>query len=434
MKTLMSLVFTGLLCVNAQAAEMEAAHLLMVVTSHGQIDPQTPTGLWLEEFAVPYAVFRNAGYAVTVASPLGGRTPVDPRSLEGEEELDPKVMAILGATRKLADLSLEEFDAVFFAGGHGTMFDLPSDEAVARTVSHFLVRHQPTAFVCHGPAALVGAVLPDGSPAVAGRRITAFTNEEERAVELADEMPFLLESRLRELGAEFVGAEKFEEHLVVDGNLITGQNPPSSRATANAVRDQVEAARSARALAQKVALAHGINAWPEVAKIAFTFEAQLGETTIARSWMWEPGANRVTLVDEGITYTRDQNEAFAETDAKFINDEYWLVFPFHLLWDDVALTRSTEPEPVPGGTGTAIRLTVQYPAEGGYTPGDAYDLYLHPDHTVRAWVFRKGGATEPTRITAWEDYVTVMGLRISQNRPGPDPASFRISFSGLSVE
>lgn len=216
-----------------------ARQVLMVVTSHDRIDDAHPTGLWLEEFAAPYELFRAAGCEVTVASTKGGAAPVDPRSLADREKFQPSTLAALEQTLPLGGIALSDYDAVFFPGGHGTMYDLPGDPKVGETVTHFLAGGRPVALVCHGPAALVGATLPNGAPVVAGRKVTGFTNDEERAVELDDEMPFLLETRLREQGAEFIGASNFVEHIVVDGNLITGQNPASSAAAARALLEQL---------------------------------------------------------------------------------------------------------------------------------------------------------------------------------------------------
>ena len=216
---------------TADAADL-GKRILMVVTSHDELKDGKPTGLWVEEFAVPYELFRSAKHDVTVVSPKGGKAPVDPRSLSDQAAYQPDTLAALERTRRLAKQDLEEFDAVFFAGGHGTMFDLPENPKVAETVNYFLLQGKPIALVCHGPAALVGAKTPDGKPVVAGRRLTAFTDDEERAVELDKAMPFLLEARLRELGAEFSGGPNFAGRVVVDKNLITGQNPASSSAAA----------------------------------------------------------------------------------------------------------------------------------------------------------------------------------------------------------
>lgn len=215
----------------------------MVVTSHGAIDAAHPTGVWFEEFAIPYALFREHGCRVTVASPKGGDTPIDPGSLEGYEATprNEAARAALRNTRVLdASLRAEHFDAIFFPGGHGTMFDLPDNEEVQRLVSEFAQADKVLASVCHGPACLVGARLRDGTALVKGRRLTSFTDDEERAVELDRSMPFLLETRLRELGARFVPEENWKDHVVVDGRLVTGQNPQSSASAARAVMRLLE--------------------------------------------------------------------------------------------------------------------------------------------------------------------------------------------------
>lgn len=242
MTFLRALVVGCLLWSATSASAEEGRKILMVVTSHDRIDEAHPTGLWLEEFAVPYELFTAAGHAVTVASPKGGAAPLDPRSAGDAGRFAPETMAALQDTVPLATLDPAGFDAVFVPGGHGTMFDFPNDPAVVRTVSHAIAVDAPLALVCHGPAALVGAMKPDGSPAAAGRRVTGFTNAEEDAVELTDQMPFLLETKLAEQGATFVGAANFTEHVVVDGNLVTGQNPASSAATARALLERLAAA------------------------------------------------------------------------------------------------------------------------------------------------------------------------------------------------
>lgn len=212
--------------------------VLMVVTSHGAIDAGHATGLWFEEFAAPYALFREQGYTITVASPQGGDAPIDPRSLENYEATGDNEVAraALKDTRALdGSIVATDFDAIFFPGGHGTMFDLPDNPHVQRLVSEFAQADKVLASVCHGPACLVGARLRDGTALVRGRRLTAFTDAEERAVELDRSMPFLLESRLRELGAQFVPADNWKDNVVVDGRLVTGQNPQSSASAARAV-------------------------------------------------------------------------------------------------------------------------------------------------------------------------------------------------------
>jgi putative intracellular protease/amidase len=217
--------------------------ILMIVTSHNQIDAEHPTGLWFEEFAVPYQLFREQGYLVTVASLKGGQAPIDPRSAPNADhsEADAEALQELKETQPLSSVNVANYDAVFFPGGHGTMYDLPSPE-VAQIVNQFADAQKVVAAVCHGPAALVEAKRSDGTPLVQGRKVTGFTNAEEQAVQLDQLMPFLLESRLRELGGEFVVASNWSDNVVVDGNLITGQNPQSSGSAAKAVIDALVSA------------------------------------------------------------------------------------------------------------------------------------------------------------------------------------------------
>jgi len=214
----------------------DSKNILIIVTNHNQIDADHQTGLWLEEFAIPYQLFREKTYTITVASPKGGMAPIDPRSMPKPEEVEQYGAALqaLQYTEPLSSVNIDQFDAVFFPGGHGTMYDLPVAE-VGQVVSRFLDAQKIVAAVCHGPAALVNATQSDGTPVVKGRKVTGFTDQEEQEVELAELMPFLLESRLRELGAEFDAAPNWQDHVIVDGNLITGQNPQSSGSAAKAV-------------------------------------------------------------------------------------------------------------------------------------------------------------------------------------------------------
>jgi putative intracellular protease/amidase len=219
--------------------------VLIVATSHARMgETQTPTGLWVEELAVPYYRFLDAGLEVVLASPLGGQAPLEPKSIKptGENDpaserflADPAARAVTAATLRLSELDAAEFDAVFFPGGHGTMWDLPVDASVRAAVEAAEAAGKVIAAVCHGPAGLVTALRPDGQPLVAGRRVTAFTNAEEDAVGLSDVVPFLLETRLRELGGVFHAGPDWQPHAVRDGRLITGQNPASSAAVADHV-------------------------------------------------------------------------------------------------------------------------------------------------------------------------------------------------------
>jgi putative intracellular protease/amidase len=223
---------------------------LMVVTSHGQIDEERPTGLWLEEFAVPYNEFRAAGLEVTVASPLGGRAPIDPKS-GGPAELASAWVEATGRLQETLPLDQVEdfglrYDVLFIPGGHGVMFDLPANGRLQQIIRSMAERGRIVGSVCHGPAALVHVMQDDGHPLVWNRTLTAFTDDEEREVGLADAMPFLLENRLKALGANFIMRPNWEDHVEVDGNLVTGQNPQSSASTARAVLRVLRDARLAR--------------------------------------------------------------------------------------------------------------------------------------------------------------------------------------------
>jgi putative intracellular protease/amidase len=217
--------------------------ILIVVTGHAHIDATHQTGLWLEEFAVPYQVFKEQGWHITVASPQGGSVPVDPRSEPQPAEAGRYAEArdVLTRTRPLAEVQASDYDAIFLPGGHGVMFDLAEDTRLQRLLAEFERQGKIIAAVCHGPAGLVGARRADGTPLVAGKIVTAFTDEEERATGLDRLMPFLLESRLRELGANFVSRPNWSDHVERDGQLITGQNPQSSTSIARAVIEALEA-------------------------------------------------------------------------------------------------------------------------------------------------------------------------------------------------
>ncbi|MEY3395013.1 MAG: hypothetical protein RL346_1249 [Verrucomicrobiota bacterium] len=216
-------------------AAAEPKPVLMLVTGADTMSNGKATGLWLEEFAVPYLALRKAGYPIEVVTPKGGVAPVDARSKPNPEQAirwnDAEKR--LSQTKPLSGIRAEDFSAVFIPGGHGVMFDLANDPAAAKLIQDFDTQGKPIAAVCHGPAALVHVTRKDGTPLVKGKTLAAFTDDEERAVELDKDMPFLLESKLRGLGAKIDKKENFAAHAVKDGNLITGQNPASSEATVN---------------------------------------------------------------------------------------------------------------------------------------------------------------------------------------------------------
>lgn len=212
-----------------------AKRILMIVTSHSRIDDDHETGIWFEEFAIPYTKFIQQGYAVSVVSPGGGDAPLDANSLQDyqDTETNQAAKAALQGLPALDDsYQAADYDAVFFPGGHGTMYDLPDNPHVQRLIVDSLQANNPVAAVCHGPACLVNVTV-DGVPLVKGKKITAFTDSEEKAVQLDSLMPFLLETRLRDLGADFVAAEDWADNTLKDGLLITGQNPQSSGSAAD---------------------------------------------------------------------------------------------------------------------------------------------------------------------------------------------------------
>jgi len=219
------------------AAADEKPRVLILATGADKMTDGKPTGLWLEEFAVPYQAFAKAGFDILVATPKGGDIPVDPRSKPTEEQATAWADASkkLAGTVALADVDPTKLDAVFVPGGHGAMFDLATDEGTAKLLTGLNARGKIIAAVCHGPAALIGAKGTDGKPLVAGKTVATFTDDEERAVKLDKEMPFLLETKLRELGAKIDKKPNFTANAVRDGNLITGQNPPSSEQVAELV-------------------------------------------------------------------------------------------------------------------------------------------------------------------------------------------------------
>lgn len=206
--------------------------VLFVVTNHTTITDDHKTGLWLEEFAVPYLVFKETGYDVKVTSIEGGEVPLDPNSIEEKNPDWKQAEEELLRTAKLSREDAEGFDAIFLPGGHGTMFDFPENETLLFILQQFAEQEKVIGSVCHGPAGLVNVTYKDGTSFVKGKKVTAFTDEEEMEMQLDKHMPFLLETKLRENGANFVRGEKWTDFSVRDGILVTGQNPQSSRSSA----------------------------------------------------------------------------------------------------------------------------------------------------------------------------------------------------------
>ena len=211
--------------------------ILMVLTSHDRLgDTGRKTGFWLEEFAAPYYAFKDAGAEIVLASPKGGQPPLDPKSNEPSNQTDltrrfegdAEAKARLATTLRLDSVKSEDFDAVFYPGGHGPMWDLAEDRNSVRLIETTLRAGKPIALVCHAPGVLRHAKSPNGQPLVQGKKITGFTDTEEEAVGLTKVVPFLVEDELKAEGGVFSKASDWKPYVVTDGLLITGQNPASS--------------------------------------------------------------------------------------------------------------------------------------------------------------------------------------------------------------
>lgn len=218
--------------------------ILMVLTSHDTLgDTGEKTGFWLEEFAAPYYALKDAGAEITLASPKGGQPPLDPKSDAEDAQTDDTrrfksdeaARAELANTHRLSDVKAEDFDAVFYPGGHGPLWDLANDSQSIALIEAFARAGKPTGFVCHAPGVLKDVKGADGEPLVKGRSVTGFTNSEEEAVGLVDVVPFLVETMLAEKGGRYSKGEDWASYVLTDGTLVTGQNPASSREAAEAL-------------------------------------------------------------------------------------------------------------------------------------------------------------------------------------------------------
>ncbi|MCU7549423.1 type 1 glutamine amidotransferase domain-containing protein [Chitinophagaceae bacterium LB-8] len=216
--------------------------VLIVLTSHGELgNTGEKTGFWIEEFAAPYYVLADNGVEITLASPKGGLPPIDPKSSDpGAQtdatrrfENDQALRQQLANTKKLSEVNADDFDAVFFPGGHGPLWDLSSDEHSIKLIEKFWSSNKPIAAVCHAPAVLLNAKEKNGEPLVKGKNVTGFTNTEEEAVQLTNVVPFLLEDELKKKGGLYSKKENWASYVVKDGLLITGQNPASSEDAAH---------------------------------------------------------------------------------------------------------------------------------------------------------------------------------------------------------
>ena len=215
--------------------------VLIVLTSHGELgNTGEKTGFWIEEFASPYYVLADAGAELTLASPKGGQPPVDPKSESADAQSsytkrfygDYDLIDKVAHTFKLSEVNEADYDAVFYPGGHGPLWDLATDATSIALIENFYKNNKPVAFVCHAPAALLKVKAPDGEPLVKGKEVTGFSDTEEDAVKLSKVVPFLLEDELIKLGALYSKGDNWSSYVKADGLLITGQNPASSEAVA----------------------------------------------------------------------------------------------------------------------------------------------------------------------------------------------------------
>lgn len=223
--------------------------VLFVLTSHDKLgDTGEKTGFWIEEFAAPYYNLLEKGVDVTVATPQGGKAPIDPNS-EGPDAQtedtkrfykDTEAQKVIDNTLKLETLKAEEFDALFYPGGHGPLWDLAEDKTSIALIESFNKQKKPIAFVCHAPAALKNVKNENGEPLVKGKKVTGFTNTEEEAVQLTNVVPFLVEDMLKENGGIYSKSGDWEVHVLKDGNLITGQNPASSNKAADKLYESLK--------------------------------------------------------------------------------------------------------------------------------------------------------------------------------------------------
>lgn len=223
--------------------------ILIVLTSHDTLgNTGRKTGFWLEEFAAPYYAFVDAGATVTLASPKGGQPPLDPKSDDPDAQTDAtrrfrqdtEAQRVLASTRRLADVQAADYDAVFYPGGHGPLWDLAEDTRSVGLIETMLAAGKPVSAVCHAPGVLRHAKTADGKPLVQGRQVTGFSNAEEAAVQLTDVVPFLVEDELTRLGGLYSSGPDWQPHVVSDGLLVTGQNPASSVGVAQALLERLK--------------------------------------------------------------------------------------------------------------------------------------------------------------------------------------------------
>ena len=211
--------------------------ILFVLTSHSELgNTGQKTGFWIEEFAAPYYILKDAGAEITLASPKGGQPPIDPSSAKPENQTestrrydeDQNLQQLLAGTQVLSEVKADDFDAIFYPGGHGPLWDLTNDASSIKLIEKFWASKKPVAAVCHAPSVLLNAKDENGDALLKGKNVTGFTNTEEEAVQLTDVVPFLLEDELKNKGGHYSKKEDWASYVVKDGMLITGQNPASS--------------------------------------------------------------------------------------------------------------------------------------------------------------------------------------------------------------
>ena len=252
MKNLIKVIFAIFIAfgsTNLQAQTNKKLKVLFVLTSHNQLgNTGKKTGFWIEEFATPYYFFADKNIDVLIATPNGGQAPIDPKSNEPNFQTestkryftDAKAQKILSSTKKLSAVNQKNFDAVFYPGGHGPMWDLATDKNSIALIQSFYNNNKPIAFVCHGSAALVNVKKANGDYLINGKKITSFCNTEEDAVQLTNVVPFSLENKLKERGAIYEKGADWSSFTITDGLLLTGQNPQSSKEVAEKLLDKIK--------------------------------------------------------------------------------------------------------------------------------------------------------------------------------------------------
>jgi len=223
--------------------------ILIVLTSHNELgETGKKTGFWIEEFAAPYYALADAGAIITIASPKGGQPPIDPMSEADNAQTssterfnnDKALLSQVATTLKLSDIDTDDYDAVFYPGGHGPLWDLANDKTSIQLIEDFYNTQKPIAFVCHAPAALLKVKAKNGDPLIKGKKVTGFSDTEEEAVGLTKVVPFLLEDELKNLGSIYSKGDDWSSHTEHDGLLITGQNPASSEAVSKLLLKALE--------------------------------------------------------------------------------------------------------------------------------------------------------------------------------------------------